>query len=302
VGILKILGISSSSWYYRKQDKSQQRKRGPKPKEISKEALEVVLSKTDGNPWYGYKRIAVMCRRSGLSISDRQVYRIMKEHGLLHRRRPRGPELHQAAKLYELLPKQVNDLWQADVTYIHIPGFGWWYAITVIDYYSRYLLALHLSPGYSARDCVDALTIAREEAERIHGPLTKPVILVTDNGSSFVAKRFQKELKQLNLSHVRIKYRTPTQLGLLERFHGTLKREEVYWNLYDNPAHARDCLKVFKNRYNQIRPHWALVPEGGGDPGTPDEVYRECFEPEIPRWQHWARRAKDELDRLLMAS
>jgi hypothetical protein len=80
----------------------------------------------------------------------------MKERGLLHRSPPRAPELHQATKLFELLPQRPNDLWQMDVTYIHIPGHGWWYAVTVIDYYSRYLLATNpmlchqgvtLSPG-----------------------------------------------------------------------------------------------------------------------------------------------------------
>jgi len=49
----------------------------------------------------------------------------MREHGLLQKRRPREPELYQAAKLFELLPQKSNDLWQMDVTYIHIPGYGW---------------------------------------------------------------------------------------------------------------------------------------------------------------------------------
>ncbi len=49
------------------------------------------------------------------------------------------PKCIRAARLFELLPQQPNDLWQMDVTYIHIPGHGWWYAVTVIDYYSRYL-------------------------------------------------------------------------------------------------------------------------------------------------------------------
>ena len=300
--ILQLLGISSSSWYYQKQGKRSACKRGPKPKAIAVDVLESVLNMAHGNPWYGYKRIAVMCRRTGLLISNRLVYRIMKDHGLLHRRRPYEPGIHQAAKLYELLPRRVNDLWQADVTYIHIPGFGWWYAITVIDYYSRYLLALYLAPSYSALDCINALKEARKEAERIHGSLEKPVILVTDNGSSFLAKRFREELDQMNLAHVRIQYRTPTQLGLLERFHGTLKREEVYWNLYMNPADARESLKIFRDRYNEIRPHWALIPEGGGDPGVPLEVYQNQFVPMIPRWQHWARKAKEELDQLLKVS
>ena len=74
------------------------------------------------NPWYGYRRIAVMCRRAGQAVNDSEVYRVMKWEGLLQRRLPRRAELHQAAKLFELLPKRPNELWQTDVTDVHIPG------------------------------------------------------------------------------------------------------------------------------------------------------------------------------------
>ncbi|HVX09869.1 MAG TPA: DDE-type integrase/transposase/recombinase, partial [Pirellulales bacterium] len=76
-------------------------------------------------------------------MKDRQAFAVMKDHGLLHKPKRRQAEVHQAAKLFELLPQKPNDLWQMDVTYVHIPGHGWWYAVTVIDYYSRYLLACH---------------------------------------------------------------------------------------------------------------------------------------------------------------
>jgi transposase InsO family protein len=72
----------------------------------------------------------------------------MDEYGLLHKRRYPAAELYQAAKLYELRPKGPNELWQMDVTYVHIPGYGWRYAMTVIDYYSRYLLACHLTNSF----------------------------------------------------------------------------------------------------------------------------------------------------------
>ena len=159
-----------------------------------------------------------------------------------------------------------------DVTYIHIPGHGWWYAVTVIDYYSRYLLACHLTFSYSVIQVVYALKLARDEAERIGGPLAKRPFLVTDNGPSFIARRFADFVRE-PYSHVRIQYRTPQQLGLLERFHQTLKTEEVYWRLYENPQHAHACLAEFHVRYNNVRPHWALVPEEGGDPLVPAEVY-----------------------------
>lgn len=98
---------------------------------------------------------------------------------------------------------------------------------------------------------------------------------------------------------MRIQYRTPTQLGLLERFHRTLKEEEVYWRLYDSPYHAEQCLKEFHHCYNTIRPHWALIPEDGGDPMTPHDVYVECKAIRIPKWQGLAKAAKAKLDKLM---
>lgn len=297
-GVLRALEIPTSSWYRKPIPEDQRRRPGPEAKPIPEEVEKAVVTMATENPWYGYHRIAVMCRREGSSVTDKQAYRVMKEHGLLHKPRSRVAELYQASKLYELLPQGPNELWQMDVTYIHIPGFGWWYAVTVIDYFTRYLLACHLTNSYSAVEAIRALEMARAEAERLCGPLTKRPFLVTDNGPSFIARRFQQFVADA-YAHVRIQYRTPTQLGLLERFHKTLKVEEVYWRLYDSPAHCRECLEEFRQRYNGRRPHWALVPEEGGDPLVPAEVYRGDRAVRIPRWQGWAKGAKAKLDKLM---
>ena len=295
--VLRALDVVQSRWYVVPVAPEQRRRRGPKPMAVPPQVYAWVKEMAERNPWYGYKRIAVMCRRAGQSVTNKQAYRVMKAEGLLQRRKPRAAALYQAAKLWELLPRQPNDLWQMDVTYVHIPGYGWWYAVTVIDYYSRYLLALHLTSSYRALEVIEALKQARAEAERIHGPLAKTPFLVTDNGSSFIARRFGAFIRN-RYAHVRIQYRTPAQLGLLERFHATLKHEEVYWRLYDHPAHARECLAQFRQRYNTERPHWALRPADGGDPLVPAEVYAGGRTVQIPKWQSWAVKAKAELDRL----
>ena len=297
-GVLRGLGIAPSSWYRQPIPAERRRRPGPQPKPIPKKVEDAVVTMATENPWYGYQRIAVMCRRKSEPVTDRQAYRVMKLHDLLHRPRPRAAEWYQASKLYELLPQGPNELWQMDVTYIHIPGFGWWYAVTVIDYYSRYLLTCYLTSSYCAAEVIHALRLAQGEAERIHGPLAKTPFLVTDNGPSFLARRFGQYTEGL-YRHVRIQYRTPTQLGLLERFHRTLKEEEIYWRLYDSPAHCRQCLEEFRQRYNGRRPHWALIPEEGGDPLVPEEVYRGDGQIRIPRWQGWAKGAKEKLDRML---
>jgi len=298
--VLRLVGVAPSSWHRPAQEVERKRP-GPPPQAIPDEVLDAVVTMATENPWYGYKRIAVMCRRAGTAVTNRQAYRVMKDHGLLQKPKTRWAEVHQTAKLFELLPQGPNDLWQMDVTYVHIPGFGWWYAVTVIDYYSRYLLACHLTASYSAIDVIHGLKLARGEAERIHGPLTKTPFLVTDNGSSFIARRFGAYVKE-RFSHVRIQYRTPQQLGLLERFHKTLKDEEVHWRLYDSPQHARECLAEFRERYNVRRPHWALAPVGGGDVLTPADVYRDGQAIEIPRWQAWARAAQTKLEAMMTAA
>jgi len=277
-------------------------RRGPLPRDIDPWQEHVVLTVARACPWFGYKKITVICReRLDEPIPKRIVYRVMKRHGLLHRLKERlAARLAQdAVKLSQLLPKAPNELWQTDVTYVPIPGYGWWYAMTVIDYYSRYLLALRLVSSYSAAQAVLTMQEAVRQATAIHGPLTRPVFLVTDNGCSFIAQRFAQALKGITigatglsaLAHVRIGYRMPTQLGLLERFHGTLKREEVYWNLYADPVEAAAKLALFQERYNEARPHWALkAAEPTADQPrvlTPREVYVKGQKVNPPSWSRW---------------
>lgn len=296
--LCRLLGLRLRSLYPRQY---KTRPTPTTPKSVKKRDTQVerrvaIVSLALAYPWWGYKRIAVIARREGWKVSDRKVYKIMRKLDLLQdRKRPNG-ELFQAAKLYELLPTAPNQLFQTDVTYINIPGHGWWYAVTVIDYFSRYLLACHLTPSYRAADCVKALDIALDEAERLTGSRPENITIVTDNGSSFLARRFRQVLKEYGFEHARIRYRTPAQLGLLERFHGTLKREEVYWHIYENPQQARESLEAFRQRYNRVRPHWALIPEEGGDPVTPIDVYLGHVKCRIPKWQGWAKGAKKKIE------
>lgn len=293
--VVRALGLPCSSFFRR--PVASRRRPGPAPRPLDPQLSEVVVGFAQQFPWWGYKRLAVVLRRAGERVTNRFVYRVLKAAGLLVKKRSRDAELYQAAKLFELLPQGPNELWQADVTYVHIPGYGWWYAVTVVDYFSRYLLAIHLSPSFDAASLIVGIEKAKTEAERLHGPLRRRPTLVTDNGSSFLSRRFLGHIAG-SLDHVRTRYRTPEQLGLLERFHRTLKEEEVYWQLYRSPSEAREKLEAFRQRYNEIRPHWALVPKAGGDPRTPIDVYRGEIEVQLPAWQGWAKAAKEKLEKL----
>ena len=116
--VLAALEIPTSSWYRQPIPEAERRRPGPKPKPVPAIVEKAVIAMATENPWYGYQRIAVMCRRESAPATDRQAYRVMKRHDLLQKRRPYKAELYQASKLYELLPRGPNDLWQMD---LHFP-------------------------------------------------------------------------------------------------------------------------------------------------------------------------------------
>jgi hypothetical protein len=63
--------------------------------------------------------------------------------------------------------------------------------------------------------------------------------------------------------------------------------------MYDTLTHAKACLAEFRDRYNTRRPHWALVPDVRGYPITPEEIYVNSCPIKTPKWQGWAKGAKE---------
>ena len=74
----------------------------------------------------------------GYFISESSVYRILKGFDLIS-----SPvfQMVSAKDKYEKPTKRVNELWQTDFTYLKVQGWGWYYLSTVLDDYSRYILA-----------------------------------------------------------------------------------------------------------------------------------------------------------------
>ena len=52
---------------------------------------------------------------------------------------------------------RVNEMWQTDFTYFRIINWGWYSLSTVLDDFSRYIIAWRLSPTMGAGDVKDTL-------------------------------------------------------------------------------------------------------------------------------------------------
>jgi transposase InsO family protein len=62
--------------------------------------------------------------------------------------------LLQAADRFEHPTRARNELWQTDFTYLPVVGWGWYFLSTVLDDYSRKILAWKLSATMRVEDAL----------------------------------------------------------------------------------------------------------------------------------------------------
>jgi putative transposase len=141
------------------------------------------------------------------------AYRLLKAHDLIT-----SPAfvVIKAANEYKDKPTRVNQQWQTDFTYFKIVGWGWYYLSTILDDYSRYIIAWKLCSTMKASDVTDTLELALEasgcdSAKVIHKPR-----LLSDNGASYIANDLADFLKDKGMSHVRGKPYHPQTQGKIE--------------------------------------------------------------------------------------
>ena len=261
----EILGIARSSYYAAKFQ-------SPRVKAVNRnrirEAFKPMLRQTClENPVYGYRKIWAITQEEHL-LSPSSVYRNLKEEGLKI-----IPERHlrrTARRNYkEPLPKAQypNHVWMIDITEIDIWAYGRYRVISVIDCFSRKILAHMFRMRMRAEEVIELIQEAQETAMKLCGELPEKIYLITDNGTQFTACELQRYLASTPLIHIRIMYRSPNGIANMERFHKNLKYEKIYRESYQDPVVAADEVAKYIDWYNQKRIHQAL------DYQTPDFVY-----------------------------
>ena len=82
-------------------------------------------------------------------VSEASVYRLLKAHDLIT-----SPAfiVMKAADEFKDKTTAPNQLWQTDFTYLKVTGWGWFYLSTVLDDFSRYIVAWKLCTTMKAGD------------------------------------------------------------------------------------------------------------------------------------------------------
>lgn len=192
-----------------------------------------------------------MARDEVAFVSESTVYRVLDEAGLISK----WPYPVMPKKKFDQEPTKPNELWHIDITYIPI-GDIFWYLISILDSYSRYIVYWELCFSMTQEDVKRVIDFALLETGLLESE-AKPKLL-SDNGTQITAKSLKKFFKELGIAHIRTAFHHPQSNGRMEIFHKTIKYEDVYINNYLTPYEARDGIAKFINYYNTKRLHQAI--------------------------------------------
>jgi putative transposase len=192
--------------------------------------------------------------KMGYFLSESSVYRILKGFDLVQ-----SPafQMVSAKDKFERPTKWVHELWQTDFTQFKVIDWGWYYLSTVLDDYSRYIIAWRLAPTMGAKDVEETLNMALaksglEKVRVCHRPR-----LLSDNGPAYLSKDLKVFLDRRNIEHTRGAPYHPMTQGKIERYHRSMKNVVKLQNYY-TPTELQDAVHEFVQYYNDHRYHESL--------------------------------------------
>lgn len=196
-------------------------------------------------------------------ISESSAYRILKAADLITA--PAHVTIKAAAEFTDKTVA-INEMWQTDFTYFKIIGWGWYYLSTILDDYSRYIIAWKLCTNMRAGDVTDTLEMALEASGCDQATVRHKPRLLSDNGSCYISSDLAEWLKNKRMKHVRGAPFHPQTQGKIERWHQTMKNRVLLENYY-LPGDLERQIGAFVEYYNNERYHESL------NNVTPADVY-----------------------------
>ncbi|MGM0582943.1 MAG: DDE-type integrase/transposase/recombinase [Bacteroidota bacterium] len=211
------------------------RKTGAKETVINQKFEQLVV-----DSWNKRKRSAhklwIDLKMEGHGVSERQIQKIYKKHGLKMNKRKRPSQI----KFVKYEWPRSNMLWHTDWTLCPFTGKQ---LIAFIDDYSRFIVHAE----YFDQATTENTLIAFEKAIKGHGI---PDAILTDNGVQFhVHGAFEAFCNEHNIKHILGRVHHPQTNGKIERWFGTYKLEF---------KEGEDTLRTFVDYYNKGRLHQGI--------------------------------------------
>lgn len=251
----------SSSGYYDWQARRTHPGTRVRENQVLLEQIEQIHTKS--RQTYGAPRIEKELRKTGRCHGRNRIARLMKHNGLWGRQKgryhvqttdskhdqPIAPNLlAQAPK-----PTRPNQIWVADITYIHTQE-GWLYLAAILDLYSRKIVGWAMSPHIDSVLILKALGMAL-----LHRNPPRDLLLHSDRGVQYASADHRLALRQAGLVASMSRKGNCYDNAAMESFWSTLKLELVYRRTFDTRYQARtEIFDYIETFYNRQRSHSAL--------------------------------------------
>ena len=251
-GVLKILGVSRSgyrNWKNRLPSEREQRKRG-----IKERILEIYH---DSHQNYGAPKITACLRMEGEVIAEKTVGKYMKELGIkaqyIKPYTVTTIDSDFSSELKNILNEEFNPetpdaVWCSDITYIWTYE-GFVYLTSIMDLYSRKILAWVLSDTLEAKWVIEAIDRAR-----FSRGIKNPKMIHSDRGIQYVCTDYIEATDGIQRSYSKKAY--PWDNACIEAFHALIKREWLNrFKILDYNHAYKLVFQYIETFYNTIRIH-----------------------------------------------
>ena len=221
------------------------------PDEIRAKVIALALEQPELSP----RELAVrFTDEQKYFVSEASVYRLLKAHDLIT-----SPAyiVVKAADEFTSKTSAPNQLWQTDFIYLKVAGWGWYYLSTVLDDFSRFVVAWKLCSTMKAEDVTETLDLALSASGLDQVKVQHRPRLLSDNGSSYIAGDLAEWLEDQGMTHIRGTPRHPQTQGKIERWHQTLKNRILLEHYY-LPGALEEQIGAFVEHYNHARAHESL--------------------------------------------
>jgi transposase InsO family protein len=227
--------------------------RGPWNRITPEEEMEILASAREAPELSSRQLATLITDNAGFAVSESTVYRILRREGLVKRLEVQLV----AGKEYHTKTTRPHQMWATDASYFRVVGWGYYYLVTVMDDYSRFILAWRLQKDMSADSLIEVIQEAVDATGMTDVPVEDRTRLLSDNGAGYVSRAFQDYLHLVGIRHILAAPFHPQTNGKLERYHRTIKRE-VNQIPYEFPGQLERAIADFVDYYNFRRYHKAL--------------------------------------------
>jgi putative transposase len=252
--VLAELGISRSTYYRWRQGQNESKRRVRPWNRVTPNEERRILAVAREFPELSSRQLSAwITDNEGFFISESTVYRILRREGLVKRQEIQ-PE---AAKEYHTRTTQPHQMWATDASYFRVVGWGYYYLVTVMDDYSRFILDWKLQKDMSANSLIEVVQGAVDATGMTDVPVENRARLLSDNGAGYVSRVFRDYLNLVGIRHILAAPYHPQTNGKVERYQQSLKRE-VNQLPYELPSYLEKAIADFVDYYNYRRYHKAL--------------------------------------------